>query len=63
MKCWNSLQSTLSFVSLMGILDITKSRSTLMTKVRPLSHAHMELTLTDECHSCYAMLQLFFNGA
>jgi hypothetical protein len=25
MKCWNGLQSTLSFVSLMAILDITKS--------------------------------------
>jgi hypothetical protein len=47
----------------MGIPDITKSRSILMTKVRPLSHARMELTLTDECHSDYVMLQHLSNGA
>jgi hypothetical protein len=51
------------FVSLMVILDITKSQSTLMTKVRPFSHAHMELTHTDECHSDCVMLQLLSNGA
>jgi hypothetical protein len=63
MKCWNSLQSTLSSVFLMGIPDIIKSRSTLMTKVRPLSHARMELMHTDECRSDYVMLQLLFNIA
>jgi hypothetical protein len=63
MKCWNSLQSTLSFVFLMGISDIIKSQSTLMTKVRPLSHAQMELTHTDECRSDYVMLQLLSNSA
>jgi len=42
MKCWNGLQTTLSFVSLMVILDITKSQSSQMTKkILPL-HAHME---------------------
>jgi len=63
MKCWSGSQITLSFVSLMGILDIIKSRSTPMTKVRLLSHAPMELMHTDECHSGYVMLQLLFNGA
>jgi hypothetical protein len=52
-----------SFVSLMGISDITKSQSTPMTKVRPLSHARMELTHTDECRSDCVMLQLLSNGA
>jgi len=47
----------------MVILDIAKSRSTLMTKVRLLSPAHMELTHTDERRSGYAMLQLPSNGA
>jgi hypothetical protein len=63
MKCWNGLQSTLSFIFLMGIPDIIKSRSTLMTKVRPLSHASMELTHNNECRSDYVMLQLLSNGA
>jgi hypothetical protein len=63
MKCWNGLQTTLSFVSLMGIPDITKSLSTQMTKVRPLLHACMKLMHTDECRSGYAMLQLLSNGA
>jgi hypothetical protein len=63
MKCWNGFQTTLSFVSLMGILDITKSQSTPMTKVRPLSHARMDLTHTDECRSDCVMLQLLSNGA
>jgi hypothetical protein len=47
----------------MGISDITKSQSTLMTKVRPLSHARLELTHTDECPLDCAMLQLLSNGA
>jgi hypothetical protein len=63
MKCWNGLQSTLSFVSLMVILGVIKSQSTLMTKVRPLLHARMELTHTDECRSGYAMPRLPSNGA
>jgi hypothetical protein len=63
MKCWNSLQTTLSFVSLMVILAIIKSQSTPMTKVRPLLHAHMERTHTDECRSGYAMPRLPSNGA
>jgi hypothetical protein len=63
MKCWNGLQTTLSFVSLMGIPDITKFQSTPMTKVRPLSHPRMELTHTNECRSDCAMLQLLSNGA
>jgi hypothetical protein len=63
MKYWNGLQTTLSFVSLMGIPDITKSQSTPMTKVRPLSHPRMELTHTDECRSNCAMPQLLSNGA
>jgi hypothetical protein len=62
-KCWNGLQTTLSFVSLMAILDITKSRSTQMIKIRLLSHAHMELMHTDKYHLGYAMLQLLSNGA
>jgi hypothetical protein len=33
----------------MGILGIMKSQSTQMTKVRLLSHAHMELMHTDKC--------------
>jgi hypothetical protein len=51
------------FVFFMGILDIIKSWSTLTTKVRPLSHARMELTHTDECRSDYVMLQLLSNSA
>jgi hypothetical protein len=63
MKCWNGLQTTLSFVSLMVILDITKSQSTQMTKKRLPLHARMELMHTDECRSDCAMLQLLSNGA
>ena len=63
MKCWNSLQTTLSSVSLMVILDITKSQSTQMTKKRLPLHARMELMHTDECRSDCAMLQLLSNGA
>jgi hypothetical protein len=63
MRCWNGLQITLSIVSLMGIPDIMKSRSTLTTKIRQLSHARMELMHTDECRSGCAMFQLLFNGA
>jgi hypothetical protein len=63
MKCWNDFQTTFSFVSLMAILDITKSQSTQMIKIRLLSHAHMELMHTDECHLGYAMLQLLSNSA
>ena len=63
MKCWNGLQSTLSSVSLMVILDITKSQSTQMTKKRLALHARMELMHTDECHTDCAMLQLLSNGA
>jgi hypothetical protein len=47
----------------MGIPDITKSQSTLMTKVRPLSHARMELMHTDELRLDCVMLQLLSNGA
>ena len=36
MRCWNGLQSILSFVSLMGIMAIIKSRSILMTKAKLL---------------------------
>jgi hypothetical protein len=42
----------------MVILDITKSQSTPMTKVRPLLLAHMKLMHTDECRLDYVMLQL-----
>ena len=63
MKCWNGLQTTLSFVSLMVILDITKSQSTEMTKKRLPLHARMELMHIDECRSDCAMLQLLSNGA
>jgi hypothetical protein len=63
MKYWNGLQSTLSFVFLMVILDITISRSTQMIKIRLLSHAHMELMHTDDCLSGCAMLQLLSNSA
>ena len=63
MKCWNGLQTTLSFVSLMVILDIIKSQSTQMTKTRLPLHARMELMHTDECRSDCAMLQLLSNGA
>jgi hypothetical protein len=47
----------------MVILDITKSQSTPMTKVRPLSLAHMELMHTNECHLDNVKLQLLSNGA
>jgi len=63
MKCWNDLQTTFSFVSLMVILDITKSQSTQMTKKRLPLHARMELMHTDECRLDCAMLQLLSNGA
>ena len=45
MRCWNSLQSILSFVSLMGILAIIKSRSIPMTKAKLLLLVPMELML------------------
>jgi len=63
MKCWNGLQTTLSSISLMVIVDITKSQSTQMTKKRLLLHARMELMHTDECRSDFAMLQLLSNSA
>ena len=44
------------FCFLDGYFRYTKSWSTLMTKVRLLSHAHMELMHTDECCSGCAML-------
>ena len=50
MKCWNDLQTILSFVSLMGILVITNSPSTPMIKARPLSHAPMEPMPIVGCH-------------
>ena len=43
---------------LMGILDITRSRSIPMTKVKPLLHVHMELMLIVECLLDCVMLQL-----
>jgi len=63
MKCWNGLQTTLSFVSLMVILDITKSQSSQMTKKRLPLHAPIELMHIDECRSDCAVLQLLSNGA
>ena len=52
----DGMQAILSSVSLMIILDITKSQSTQMTKKRLPLHARMELMHTDECHSDCAML-------
>ena len=63
MRCWNGLQNILSSVSLMGTPGIIKSQSTQMTKVRLLSHAHVELMHTDECRSGCAVLQLLSNDA
>jgi len=57
------LANHLFFCSLMGIPDIIKSQSTLMTIVRLLPHAPMEPMHTDECRTGYVMLQLLFNGA
>jgi hypothetical protein len=57
-ECWNDLQSILSFVSLMGILAIIKSRSTLMTKAKLLLLVPMEHMLIAGCLSNCAMLQL-----
>ena len=56
MRCWNGLQSILSFVSLMGILAIIKSRSILMTKAKLLLLVPMEHMLIAECVSDYATL-------
>jgi hypothetical protein len=62
MRCWNGLQSILSFISLMGILAIIKSRSILMTKAKLLSLAPIELMLIVGCPLDYAMLQLRSKG-
>jgi len=57
------LATTLSSVSLMVILDITKSQSTQMTKKRVPLHARMKLMHINECRSDCAMLQLLSNCA
>jgi hypothetical protein len=63
MRCWNGLQSILSFVFLIGILVITKSRSIMMTKVKLLLLVPMELMLIVGCPSDCATLQLYSKGA
>jgi hypothetical protein len=56
MRCWNGLQSILSFVSLMGILAIIKSRSILMTKAKLLLLAPTEHMVIEGCLFGCAML-------
>jgi hypothetical protein len=63
MRCWNGLQSILSFVSLMGILAIIKSRSILMTKAKLHLLVPMEPMLIAGCLSDYATLWLRSKGA
>jgi len=47
----------------MDIQDITRSRSILMIKAKPLLHALTELMLTVECLLDYVMHQLLFKDA
>jgi hypothetical protein len=47
----------------MGVLDITKYQSILMTKAKPLSHVHMELMLIVEYLLDCVMLQLLSKDA
>jgi hypothetical protein len=47
----------------MDIQGITRSRSILMIKAKPLLHALMELMLIVECLSGYVMHQLLFKDA
>jgi len=47
----------------MDIHGITRSRSILMIKEKPLLHAHKELMLTVECLLGNVMHQLLFKDA
>jgi hypothetical protein len=63
MKCWSTWQIILCFVFLIGIRDIIKSQSFLMTKAKPLLLVPIELMLISGCPSNYAMHQLHSKDA
>jgi hypothetical protein len=59
----NLIKPLRRITSLTGIPGITKSQSTSMIKVRPLSLDRMELMHTNKCRLDYVMLHHLSNDA